>query len=61
MDIDNTKKLGQINDNITDFFKDLVTFVQKVWEYIEKFFTRYENVLWDGQNVTEAAASDSDA
>ena len=31
-------KLDQINFNISEFFKDIVAFVQKVWEYIEKFF-----------------------
>ena len=33
-------KLDQINFNISEFFKDIVAFVQKVWEYIEKFFTK---------------------
>ena len=33
-------KLDQINFNVTEFFKDIVAFVQKVWEYIEKFFTK---------------------
>ena len=32
------EKLDQINFNVTEFFKDIVAFVQKVWEYIEKFF-----------------------
>ncbi|MBQ6066026.1 MAG: hypothetical protein IJK89_04315 [Clostridia bacterium] len=45
-------KLDQINFNVTGFFKDIVTFVQKVWEYIEKFFTA-KDVLYKGQNADE--------
>ena len=45
-------KLDQINENLTGFFKDVVSFVQKVWEYIEKFFTA-QNKLYEGQNVEE--------
>ena len=31
-------KLDQINFNITSFFQDIVAFVQKVWEFVKKFF-----------------------
>ena len=48
-------KLDQINFNVTEFFKDIVAFVQKVWEYIEKFFTA-ENKLYEGQNAGESEA-----
>ena len=33
-------KLDKINENLTGFFSDLVRFVKKVWEYIEKFFAK---------------------
>ena len=46
------EKLDQINFNVTEFFKDIVAFVQKVWEYIEKFFTAKDK-LWEGQNAVE--------
>ena len=45
-------KLDQINFNLSEFFKDIVSFVQKVWEYIEKFFTA-KDVLYEGQNADE--------
>ena len=45
-------KLDQINENLTGFFKDVISFVQKVWEYIEKFFTA-KDVLYEGQNAAE--------
>ena len=47
-------KLDGINYNLTGFFKDVVDFIQRVWEYIEEFFTA-QNKLWEGQDVTEAA------
>lgn len=50
-------KLDQINFNVTGFFKDIVSFVQKVWEYIEKFFTA-KNKLWEGQNEEEESAAE---
>ena len=31
-------KLDQINFNITSFFQDIVAFVEKVWEFVKKFF-----------------------
>ena len=31
-------KLDQINFNITGFFQDIVAFVEKVWEFVKKFF-----------------------
>lgn len=46
------EKLDQINFNISEFFKDIVAFVQKVWEYIETFFTAKDK-LWEGQNADE--------
>ena len=46
------KKLDKINDNLTGFFADIVPFIQKVWEYIEKFFTA-KDMLWKGQNAEE--------
>ena len=45
-------KLDQINFNLTEFFKDIVSFVQKVWEYIEEFFTAKDK-LYEGQNADE--------
>ena len=48
-------KLDQINFNLTEFFKDIVSFVQKVWEYIEKFFTAKDK-LYEGQNAEESEA-----
>ena len=43
-------KLDGINYNLTGFFKDIVDFIQRVWEYIEEFFTA-QNKLWEGQNA----------
>ena len=31
-------KLDQINFNITNFFQDIVAFVEKVWEFVKNFF-----------------------
>ena len=31
-------KLDRINENVTGFFKDIVSFIEKVWEYFKKFF-----------------------
>ncbi len=33
-------KLDKINENLTGFFTDIVTFIEKVLKYIEKFFTK---------------------
>jgi hypothetical protein len=46
------EKLDAINSKISEFFKDIVAFVQKVWEYIETFFTAKDK-LWAGQNADE--------
>ena len=31
-------KLDQINFNLTGFFKDIVSFIQDLWETLKKFF-----------------------
>ncbi len=45
------EKLDQINFNLTGFFQDIVKFIQAVWQYIEKFFTKdATDPLYEGQN-----------
>ena len=47
---DNSAKLDQINSNLTGFFQDIVKFIQSVWKYIEKFFTKdATDPLYEGQ------------
>jgi hypothetical protein len=46
-------KLDKINENLTGFFKDIVTFIEKVWKFINDFFAP-ENKLWDAPETEEA-------
>lgn len=47
---DNSAKLDAINANLTGFFQDIVKFIQSVWKYIEKFFTKdATDPLYEGQ------------